>query len=181
MRILSTHGHETEERPDRHEQKDANTKGLWWFLAALMTFLVISVLAMAGLYRFFGAQPGMAPEQLTPLAPALQMPPTPRLQTLPQLDMDSMRAREDRVLSTYGWVDQSAGIVRIPIDRAIDMLAQRGLPARASGQQAAPSAPATGPESGGRQTGGASPRTESVPGQSASGTQSAAPGRQEGR
>jgi hypothetical protein len=36
-----------------------------------------------------------------------------------------------RRLSSYGWVDREAGIVRIPIDRAMDLLAERGLPARA--------------------------------------------------
>lgn len=181
MKILSTHGHEVEERPDRYEHQDANTKGLWWFLASLMVFLVISVLAMAGLYRFLGTQPGMAAEQLTPLAPARQVPPAPRLQTLPQRDMDSMRAHEDRVLSTYGWVDQGAGIVRLPIDRAIDMLAQRGLPARSSQEGAVPTAPSTGRASGIRQTGDTAPQTEPVPGGEAQGARPATQPRQESR
>ena len=41
-----------------------------------------------------------------------------------------MRAAEDKILNGYGWVDQAHGVVRVPIDRAIDMLAQRGLPSR---------------------------------------------------
>ena len=41
-----------------------------------------------------------------------------------------IRAAEDQILNSYGWVDRSKGIVRIPIDRAIDLLAKRGLPAR---------------------------------------------------
>ncbi len=117
MRILSTHGHETEERPDHYEHQDANTRGVWWFLFGLLSFLVISAFGMAGIYRFFGAQPGMAPDELTPLAPARQVPPTPRLQTRPQLDMEATRTYEHRVLATYGWVDQKAGTVRIPIER----------------------------------------------------------------
>jgi hypothetical protein len=178
MRILSTHGHETQERPDLYEHKDANTRGVWWFLFGLLSFLAISAFAMAGIYRFFGAQPGMSAEELTPLAPARQVPPTPRLQTRPQLDMESMRAYEHRVLRTYGWVDQKAGTVRIPIDRAMDMLAERGLPFRPQGQQA-PAAPTTGPGSGGRQTGGASPQPERTP--LPPGTQSAAPPARESR
>jgi hypothetical protein len=39
-----------------------------------------------------------------------------------------MRVREDHVLNSYAWVDKQAGIVRVPIDRAIDMLAAKGLP-----------------------------------------------------
>jgi hypothetical protein len=41
-----------------------------------------------------------------------------------------MRAAEDKILNGYGWVDREHGVARIPIDRAIDLLAQRGLPAR---------------------------------------------------
>ena len=41
-----------------------------------------------------------------------------------------MRAAEDQLLTSYGWVDQSKGIVRVPINRAIDMLASAGLPSR---------------------------------------------------
>ncbi len=33
-------------------------------------------------------------------------------------------------MHSYGWVDQPAGVVRIPIDRAMELLAQRGLPTR---------------------------------------------------
>jgi len=43
-----------------------------------------------------------------------------------------MRAEEDKILKNYGWIDQEKGIVRIPIDRAIEILAQRGLPARSA-------------------------------------------------
>jgi hypothetical protein len=52
------------------------------------------------------------------------------LQTTPVLDLRAMRDAEDKVLNGYGWVDQSKGVVRVPIAKAIDLLAQRGLPAR---------------------------------------------------
>ena len=42
-----------------------------------------------------------------------------------------MRRAEDALLKNYGWIDQKTGIVRIPVDRAIELLAKRGLPARA--------------------------------------------------
>ena len=44
--------------------------------------------------------------------------------------LKQLRATEDAILTTYGWVDRKGGIVRIPIDRAIDLLAQRGLPTK---------------------------------------------------
>jgi hypothetical protein len=48
--------------------------------------------------------------------------------------LNDVRKREEDTLSTYGWVDQSAGTVHIPIDRAMDLLAQQGLPVRQAGQ-----------------------------------------------
>ena len=46
--------------------------------------------------------------------------------------MDDIRANEDRILYSYGWSDEKAGTVRIPIERAMELLVERGLPVRAS-------------------------------------------------
>jgi hypothetical protein len=56
--------------------------------------------------------------------------PTPQLEVNERTELNGERLREEDTLSTYGWVDQNAGVVRIPIDRAMDLLAQRGLPVR---------------------------------------------------
>ncbi len=62
-------------------------------------------------------------------ARAPRPPPEPRLQSSPVRDMEELRAREDSVLTSYGWVDRQAGIGRIPIDRAVELLLEKGLPA----------------------------------------------------
>jgi hypothetical protein len=49
---------------------------------------------------------------------------------VPGQELKATRAAEDLMLKSYAWVDKDKGIVRIPIQRAIDLLAQRGLPAR---------------------------------------------------
>ena len=59
-----------------------------------------------------------------------RVPPGPRLQTNPRDDMRELRARDEEILTSYGWVDKNAGIVRIPIDEAMKLVVQRGLPAR---------------------------------------------------
>ena len=72
-------------------------------------------------------------------------PPLPRLQEVPPLDLVALRKSEDAALSSYGWADPSAGVVRIPIDEAMRLVAERGLPVR--GAEPAPSstpAPKTG-------------------------------------
>ena len=55
--------------------------------------------------------------------------PTPRLQTDDgDQDLTDLHQREDLLLDHYSWVDQSQGKVRIPIERAMELIAQRGLP-----------------------------------------------------
>jgi hypothetical protein len=41
-----------------------------------------------------------------------------------------VRAEEQEKLSSYGWVEPNAGVVRIPVERAMELLAERGLPTR---------------------------------------------------
>jgi hypothetical protein len=55
--------------------------------------------------------------------------PTPRLQ-MDDGDQDvvDLHAREDLLLDHYTWVNQQQGTVRIPIGRAMEIIAQRGLP-----------------------------------------------------
>ena len=63
------------------------------------------------------------------------MPPEPRLQTTPREDLRILREQEDAVLNSYGWVDRSTGVVRIPIEEAMKLTVQRGLPARTSPEE----------------------------------------------
>lgn len=55
------------------------------------------------------------------------LPPEPRLQPDPPADMRSLHARETAILHTWGWADEQASTVRIPIERAIDLMAARKL------------------------------------------------------
>jgi hypothetical protein len=61
-----------------------------------------------------------------------RLPPEPRLQTNPKQDLRDLRAAEAETLNGYHWVDRNAGIVRIPIDAAMKLTLERGLPARAA-------------------------------------------------
>jgi len=57
-------------------------------------------------------------------------PPYPLLQVSPPLDLERFRTQEEKELNTYGWVNQSSGVVRIPIGAAMDLLLKKGLPVR---------------------------------------------------
>ena len=78
--------------------------------------------------------------------PNVQPPPAPRLETANGQVLEQLHAQEDKLLNNYTWIDQGAGTVRIPIDRAIELIAQRGLPVQAPPAGATPNA-LTRPES----------------------------------
>ena len=65
-----------------------------------------------------------------PLAPAQETPPPPNLQVHPSRDLTEYEKTILRQLDSYGWIDKPQGIVHIPIERAIELTAERGLPAR---------------------------------------------------
>jgi hypothetical protein len=60
------------------------------------------------------------------------IPPGPRLQSAPPRDMDELRAQDREMLSSYAWVDQAGGVARIPIDRAMSIVVEKGLGAASS-------------------------------------------------
>jgi hypothetical protein len=76
------------------------------------------------------------PEMQNKLAEMTQNFPTPRVQTDDgNQDVADLHAREDLLLSNYSWADQSQGKVRIPIERAMELIAQRGLPVATTSEQ----------------------------------------------
>ena len=115
-----------------HEERDVAFRPVVIGLAGLVGLLVVGAISMWVLFLYFAARPAGPPAN--PLAQSFgrQVPPEPRLQTNPLADLQQLRAQEDEILSSYGWVDRNAGVVRIPVEQAIELLAQRGLPARAA-------------------------------------------------
>jgi hypothetical protein len=70
------------------------------------------------------------PAALPPLTPQPEVPSIPRLQTDPIADYERLRSAQQARLHSYGWVDPERKIRHIPIDRAIDLLLEKGLPVR---------------------------------------------------
>jgi hypothetical protein len=135
------HGAGSDDRvvnPDiHHEESDVNIRGIFAFAGALIVVAVIVHVAMWLLLRFFDVRADRQDRIDYPLAieQERRLPPEPRLQTNPREDLQNLRTSENDILTSYGWVDRNAGIVRIPIDEAIKLTLQRGLPARAEPQQ----------------------------------------------
>lgn len=123
------------ENPElRHEASDVNTWAIGKFAIALILLSIVSLAGLFGLFRYLVQQSGgpvkIANDRFE--IDARARPPEPNLEETPTLDLERERAAENELLTTYGWLDQQNGVVRIPIERAIDLVAQRGLPSRSA-------------------------------------------------
>jgi hypothetical protein len=129
---------------EEYERQDLSISGVLLFLAGLAVICILSGVIIWAMYLYLERREAAQQPPQNPLV-ARQAEtrkasdtdtaafPTPRLQKDDVSEMDALRQHEIDTLSTYGWVDKQAGIVRIPIDRAIELTAQRGLPARPTG------------------------------------------------
>ena len=151
-----------------YERSDISVAGILYFLAGLAVAGILVYFIADGIFaylnkRFEAEQPAVNPLVTSAPADTRRIPPqygndyekylkegfpAPQLEVNERTELNDERLREENTLSTYDWVDKNAGTVRIPIDRAMDILAQRGLPARsqsAVAQAATPEAPAQQP------------------------------------
>jgi hypothetical protein len=120
----------------QYEHTDIDTSIGYKFAAWLTMAMLISAAIVYGTFWFFEGQTRAsdAAVQKYPLAVGQEhAPPGPNLQTQPFKDVYLLRKGEAEKLESYGWVDKEAGIARIPIERAMELTAERGLPARAGG------------------------------------------------
>lgn len=108
-----------------HEQSEVSVRLIVVSLAFLAVATFFVLLLVTGIFRYFYASYSTA--EATKLAQPV-IPPRPRIEVAPYMELQQLRAHEDHILSTYAWVDKDGGKVRVPIDRAIDMLAAKGLP-----------------------------------------------------
>jgi len=112
-----------------HEETDADARAITRFGIALVLVLVLSQLALWWLFNSFTRRESKLSPPVSALvrAQAPTEPPEPRLQANPQADVRTMREKEETILNHYGWVDSNRGVVRIPIDRAMQILADQKM------------------------------------------------------
>jgi hypothetical protein len=130
--------HEPHHDDVAHEGSDVNVRAIAQFGVGLLVLGAAIYLVVWLFFGFLSERSARASGQLPyPLAAGQQdrVPPEPRLQTNPRADLRELRESEDKRLDSYGWVDRNAGIVHIPIDDAIKLTLQRGLPSRPATEQ----------------------------------------------
>lgn len=110
------------------EHSDINVIAVGKFGIALLLVTIVAMALLFGLFNYFKTSEG---GEVTTVDPTKVFP-HPQLEKTPIPDLRAVEAAEDRVLNSYGWVDQQKGVVRIPIEQAMDMVVKKGLPVRAA-------------------------------------------------
>jgi hypothetical protein len=113
-----------------HEKSDAHPGSIAGFEVALLVLAIVSMAAMGGLFYYFTNREAVADTSRSPLAAEGALPPAPNLQVSPASDLEQLHADENMRLNTYGWVDKEQGVIRIPIEKAMEIVAKQGLPVR---------------------------------------------------
>jgi hypothetical protein len=128
------------------EHQDLQVAGIVYFLIALLVVTGLCLVGIRGLYDFLDRRDKAEQPPVNPLITNAPMDtlhvasgypqsafPDPKLEEDERGQLNGILLKEENTLYSYGWIDQQAGTVRIPIDRAMELLAQRGLPVRPEG------------------------------------------------
>jgi hypothetical protein len=124
-------GHKKENPDVRYEKEDINPRSTIWFGVWILVVMVVVAFLMKPLYDLLAAR------EVATQSPAAYVddpdpeaiePPAPRLQVTPERDLAALRAQEDAILGSYAWIDRDGGVARIPIEEAMRIVAERGLP-----------------------------------------------------
>ncbi len=137
-----------------YEHEDMHSRTVVIFLASLALICVLVYFFLKGMYGYLDAYDKSHQPEQNPLKPpaaidtrdtrtpqvAAQVKadfPEPRLESDERTEIRDFRWQEARTLNSYGWVNQQAGVVHIPIERAMELVVERGLPVRPEGGTAA--------------------------------------------
>lgn len=129
------------------EDKDVRISAILWFAFWLVVGAILIHVGLWGVFRLFAAQatseqPAMEPNVVASLK---RTPSDPRLEPLPLAQRRELSATENARLSSYAWVDRSRGVARIPIERAMALIVEHGVPGGEPLPPAPPPAPSSAP------------------------------------
>jgi hypothetical protein len=132
--MMTPHG----STPGGYEKSDLSPKAISIFGVVLSAVVIVAMVVAAWMFGFFASWQAKQDVPPSPLASSGPGAPEPRLQVHAVRDMKALRAAEDEVLTSYGWVSKEAGIARIPIEQAMRLVLERGLPVSKPAPTAAP-------------------------------------------
>jgi hypothetical protein len=149
------------------ERQDLQVSGILYFLLTIVVVTTLCLFGLRGVFAFLdhrekALQPAVNPlvtnvptdtRHVAPGYPQAAFP-NPKLEEDERGQLNGIRLEEEKTLYSYGWVDEKAGTLRIPIDRAMDLLVQRGLPVRAQNMASDTPSAKTAPTSATSKKGG---------------------------
>ncbi len=124
-------GHQSKE--GGYERKDADVIGVILVAGLILLIMAISYLTVEGLLHLISGSHGASALGQSAVGEKSRFP-EPRLQVNPTADLAISEKASESELHSYGWVDRSAGVVHLPIERAMQLLIERGLPEVGAGQ-----------------------------------------------
>ena len=117
-----------------HEADNADVRGIGLTGLVLGVGIAIVLFLVYGIFQFLVHHPVViAPTSPLAETDQQQFPVTPRIEEYPATKLKELHSQEDHILSTYDWADKSTGVVRIPLDRAMELQLKRGFPVRKEG------------------------------------------------
>jgi hypothetical protein len=128
-----------EAAPPHAWDSELDYKSIIGFAIVLTVVTLIALALMWGMGVIFKEAEEAKDRPPSPMAEALldPIPPGPRLQSAPPRDMDELRSQDKEALGSYGFVDQAGSVARIPIDRAMSIVLEKGVgPAAAKKKEA---------------------------------------------
>jgi hypothetical protein len=142
---MSTTSAASDSGADPVQTDGVDFRGIIWFLAVIFVTTFVCQGLVVGIFKYFEYDVDKTDAARAPLAASVSMPhiedgrvvagtpmPEPTLLADDPAPLAAFRADEETRLTTYGVADKNAGTYRIPIEKAKELLLQRGLPARAS-------------------------------------------------
>ena len=143
---MSEHAPNPQHREAGFERQDLSPKTIYVFLISLTIACLLVAAVLWGLYKAAKAYNAERQQRQNPLVSTVRPSdergatysaiheeitktiPQPRLEENERTELSDFRLGEEKKLHSYDWVDQKAGTIRIPIDRAMQLIAERGLP-----------------------------------------------------
>jgi hypothetical protein len=149
------HGTQGHQPNGGFEREDLGSKPIIAFIITVVVLGIVVYYAIWGMFHFLDAQASKSNQSRSPLvqvqtdtrqvqAEQIKAFPEPRLEDNERTEINDTRYAEEERLNSAGWVDQNAGVAHIPIERAMQLVAQRGLPTTPQAGTTPPSIVQTG-------------------------------------